>query len=45
MAELLALSLLEARPRYGYEATKLTGTVGNPFCGSEGCEWTGTKKK
>ena len=26
-------------------ATKMTGTVGNPFCGSEGCEWTGTKKK
>jgi hypothetical protein len=26
-------------------ATKMTGTVGNPFCGSEGCEWTATKKK
>jgi hypothetical protein len=26
-------------------ATKMTGTVGNPFCGSEGCEWTGAKKK
>jgi hypothetical protein len=26
-------------------ATKMTGTVGSPFCGSEGCEWTGTKKK
>ena len=26
-------------------ATKMTGTVGNPFCGSEGCGWTGTKKK
>lgn len=26
-------------------ATKMTGTVGNPFCGSEGCKWTGTKKK
>ena len=26
-------------------ATRMTGTVGNPFCGSEGCEWTGTKKK
>jgi hypothetical protein len=25
-------------------ATKMTGTVGNPFCGSEGCEWTGTKR-
>jgi hypothetical protein len=26
-------------------ATRMTGTVGNPFCGSEGCEWTGVKKK
>jgi hypothetical protein len=26
-------------------ATKMTGTVGDPFCGSEGCEWTGVKKK
>ena len=25
-------------------ATKMTGTVGNPFCGN-GCEWTATKKK
>src|SRR6266540_1302750 len=25
-------------------ATKMTGTVGAPFCGSEGCEWTGVKK-
>jgi hypothetical protein len=25
-------------------ATRMTGVVGNPFCGSEGCEWTGTKK-
>jgi hypothetical protein len=25
-------------------ATKMTGTVGNPFCGSEGCEWTGVRK-
>lgn len=25
-------------------ATKMIGTVGNPFCGSEGCEWTGAKK-
>ena len=25
--------------------TKMTGTVGNTFCGSEGCEWTGEKKK
>src|SRR5262245_47475828 len=22
-------------------ATKMTGTVGDPFCGSAGCEWTG----
>jgi hypothetical protein len=26
-------------------ATKMTGTVGNPFCGEVGCEWTGVKKK
>jgi hypothetical protein len=26
-------------------ATRMTGTVGNPFCGSEGCTWTGTKKR
>jgi len=26
-------------------ATKMTGTVGSPFCGSAGCEWTGVKKK
>ena len=26
-------------------ATKMTGTVGNPFCGSRDCEWTGVKKK
>src|SRR5262245_28954128 len=25
-------------------STKMTGTVGSPFCGS-GCEWTATKKK
>jgi hypothetical protein len=25
-------------------ATRMTGTVGNPFCGN-GCEWTATKKK
>jgi hypothetical protein len=25
-------------------ATKMTGTVGNPFCGSAGCEWTGVRK-
>ena len=25
-------------------ATRMTGTVGNPLCGS-GCEWTATKKK
>jgi hypothetical protein len=25
-------------------ATKMTGTVGSPFCG-RGCEWTATKKK
>jgi len=24
-------------------ATKMTGTVGNPFCGSVGCDWTGTR--
>jgi hypothetical protein len=24
--------------------TRMTGTVGNPFC-SAGCKWTGTKKK
>ena len=24
--------------------TKMTGTVGSPFCGTE-CKWTGTKKK
>jgi hypothetical protein len=24
--------------------TRMTGTVGNPFCGSEGCEWTATWK-
>jgi hypothetical protein len=26
-------------------ATKMTGTVGNPFCGRKDCEWTGVKKK
>jgi hypothetical protein len=26
-------------------ASKMTGTVGNPFCGTDGCTWTGTKKK
>jgi hypothetical protein len=26
-------------------ATKMIGTVGNPFCGDVGCEWTGVKKK
>ncbi|HKQ93613.1 MAG TPA: hypothetical protein VJZ77_23340 [Blastocatellia bacterium] len=26
-------------------ATKMTGTVGNPFCGREDCNWTATKKK
>jgi hypothetical protein len=25
-------------------ATKMTGTVGSPFCG-RGCDWTATKKK
>jgi hypothetical protein len=25
-------------------ATRMTGTVGSPFCG-RGCEWTATKKK
>ena len=25
-------------------ATKMTGTVGSPFCG-DGCDWTATKKK
>jgi hypothetical protein len=25
-------------------ATRMTGTVGSPFCG-DGCKWTGTKKK
>ncbi len=25
-------------------ATRMTGTVGSPFCGN-GCEWTATKKK
>src|SRR5262245_16476765 len=25
-------------------ATKMTGTVGNPFCGSVDCEWTATMK-
>ena|SRR2546422_1897052 len=25
--------------------TKMSGTVGNPFCGNEGCKWTATKKK
>jgi hypothetical protein len=25
-------------------ATKMTGTVGSPFCG-KGCEWTATKQK
>jgi hypothetical protein len=25
--------------------TKMTGTVGNPFCGDEGCKWTATKRK
>jgi hypothetical protein len=26
-------------------AAKMTGTVGSPFCGDVGCEWTGVKKK
>jgi hypothetical protein len=26
-------------------ATKMTGTVGNPFCGKADCKWTATKKK
>ncbi|MCI0665063.1 MAG: hypothetical protein L0220_28705 [Acidobacteria bacterium] len=26
-------------------ATKMTGTVGNPFCGIAGYEWTEVKKK
>src|SRR5262245_5310246 len=26
-------------------ATKMTGTVGNPFCGSEGCTWTGARQR
>jgi hypothetical protein len=26
-------------------ASKMTGTVGNPFCGDLDCEWTGVKKK
>jgi len=26
-------------------ATKMTGTVGNPFCGNADCNWTATKKK
>jgi hypothetical protein len=26
-------------------ATKMTGTVGSPFCGDVACEWTGVKKK
>src|SRR5262245_65990789 len=25
-------------------ATKMTGTVGNPFCGSVDCEWTAARK-
>ena len=25
--------------------TKMTGAVGNPFCGNEGRKWTATKKK
>src|SRR5215813_13479840 len=25
-------------------ATKMTGTVGNPFCSDVGCEWTATRK-
>jgi hypothetical protein len=25
-------------------ATKMTGTVGNPFCGDVGCEWTAARK-
>ncbi len=25
--------------------TKMTGSVGNPFCGDKGCKWTATKKK
>ena len=25
-------------------ATRMTGTVGNPFCGDVGCEWTATRK-
>ena len=25
-------------------ATRMTGTVGNPFCGSEGCTWTAARK-
>ena len=26
-------------------ATRMTGTVGDPFCGREDCNWTATKKK
>lgn len=26
-------------------ATKMTGTVGNPFCGGKDCTWKATKKK
>jgi hypothetical protein len=26
-------------------ATRMTGTVGDPFCGREDCSWTATKKK
>jgi hypothetical protein len=25
-------------------ATKMTGTVATPFCGSEGCKWTAKKR-
>jgi hypothetical protein len=25
--------------------TKMTGSVGNPFCGDNGCKWIATKKK
>jgi hypothetical protein len=25
-------------------ATKMTGTVGNPFCGGEGCTWTAARQ-
>ena len=25
--------------------TKMSGTVGNPFCGNAGCKWTATRKE